>query len=102
MIKKTHHPSQAITITRRVTSPFLQALPPNLEEFNAHMQIRLQTENKYEITIDPCILNWETMTITIIIPLDRNKELCNINDFNPIFFEAIEAAFLTLIYNCAS
>lgn len=98
-----------ITITRRLTSPFLQALPPQLEEFDAYIYaivkrkpgIDLPNEEfGIDVRIDPAILKLREGTITAIIPKNINKGIESIEDLDPDWFEAVEAAFLSLILGC--
>jgi len=98
---REYHPADMIMATRRVTTPFLAALPKNLNRFNAHIQARVKRKDGEDAILDPCSFDWDRMAITIVIPLDKNEGLYRIEDLEPNFFEALEAAFLNLIHNCS-
>lgn len=97
-----------IKITRRVTSPFLQAIPPQLEEFDAYIYAvvkrregkNCEGEFGKDVRIDPAILKLDQGIITVIIPLNINKGIESIDDLHEDWYEAVEAAFLSLIYGC--
>lgn len=98
-----------IVITRRLTSPFLQALPPQVEEFDAYIYAivkrkpGMDLENEEfgkDVRIDPAILKLKTGTITAVIPKDINNGIESIDDIDEDWFEALEAAFISLIYGC--
>ena len=101
--------SKEIKITRRVTSPFLEAVPPQVYHFDAFIYavvkrkkgLDIPTE-KYgtDVRIDPAEFNWNRKTITATIPLNINTGIASIDDLDPMWFESIEAAFITLIHGC--
>lgn len=97
-----------IKITRRITTPFLQAIPKIVEEFDAFMYIVVGrkaekvTDGQYgsEVRIDPATLHLSKGTITIRIPLNINMGISSIDDLEDDWYESIEAAFLLLIHSC--
>ncbi len=101
--------SNEIVITRRCTTPFLAAVPPQVEHFDAHLYAVVKRKpgkdipnNKYgsDVRLDPCELDWMTRSITIHIPLNINAGIESIDDLDQNFFEAIEAAFLAVMQGC--
>lgn len=97
-----------IKITRRITTPFLQAIPKTVEEFDAFMYIVVGRKaekvinEKYgdEVRIDPATLHLSRGVITIRIPLNINAGISSIDDLQEDWYESIEAAFLLLIHSC--
>lgn len=98
-----------IVITRRCTTPFLAAVPPQVEHFDAHVYAIVKRKpgkdlpnEKYgtDVRLDPCLLDWTTRCITIHIPLNINTGIESVDDLDPAFFEAVEAAFLAIIQSC--
>lgn len=98
-----------IVVTRRLTSPFLQALPSQVEEFDAYIYAvvkrkpGMDLENEEfgaDVRIDPAILKLKIGTITAIIPKNINKGIESIDDLDEDWFESVEAAFMSLIYGC--
>lgn len=98
-----------ITITRRVTTPFLQAIPSTIEHFDAYIYAIVKRKvgkdipnEKWgtDVRIDPCKFDWLSKTITINIPLNINFGIISIDDLDPVFFESLEAAFLALMFGC--
>lgn len=98
-----------IVITRRCTTPFLAAIPPQVEHFDAHLYAVVKrkpgkdlSQNKYgsDARLDPCVLDWQTRSITIHIPLNINAGIETVDDIDPNFFEAVEAAFLAVMQGC--
>lgn len=97
-----------IVITRRITTPFLQAIPQQLEEFNAYIYAVVkrkegrdcQGEFGKDVRIDPAILKLKQGIIKIHIPIDINTGIQSIEDLQEDWYEAVEAAFLSLIYGC--
>ena len=96
-----------IRITRRVTTPFLEAVPPQIIHFDAYIYAVVQRkegldlpDEKFgkDVRIDPATLNWKRKTITAIIPLNINTGIKSIEDLDPSWFESLEASFLALIY----
>lgn len=95
-------------IRRRVTSTLLDALPPTIKHFDAHLYAIIPRKEdricpgQYgsDVRIDPCILDWASGTITMTIPLDINPGLAGLEDLDPDFFEAVQAAFLALAHAC--
>jgi len=95
-----------LTITRRITSPLLQAIPQQIKHFDAYMYIVVpRKKNKNvpnhrwgrNVRLEPVTLNWDQMSITIVMPLSINYGIRGFDDLDPNFFEAIEAAFLSLM-----
>lgn len=99
----------AITITRRVTSPFLEAIPPQVITFDAYIYAIVSRkegkdlpDEKYgkDVRIDPATLNWKQKTITANMPLNINAGIESVLDLREDWFECLEAAFLALITGC--
>lgn len=99
---------QTIKATFRVTTPFLQAIPNSVKHFDAQMYAIVARkkekiyDHKYgvEARIDPCILDWDTKTITVYLPKNINYGLLSIDDLEPSFYESLEACFLALLQGC--
>lgn len=99
---------EAIEITRRITSPFLQALPPQVEEFDAYIYAVVGRKEGKDITgefgkdvrIDPAILRLSQGIITCTIPYNINHGIETIDDLEEDWFEAVQAAFLALVHGC--
>jgi hypothetical protein len=98
-----------ITQERRVTSCFLQAIPPQIEHFDAYIyaivprrpeKVVPEAEFGTEVRIDPCRFNWDTKSITMQIPLDFNDGIESFDDIDPQFYESIEVAFVLLMQSC--
>jgi len=97
-----------IILTRRITSPFLQAIPPQVTEFDCYIYAVIKRKKGRDIKgefgtdvrIDPAILKLSQGIIQIFIPADINHGLKSIDDLQEGWYEAIEAAFLSLIYGC--
>lgn len=96
-----------LKITRRVTTPFLEAIPSQIIHFDAYIYAVVKrkkgldlSDDKFgiDVRINPAILDWEQKTITAIIPYDININITSIDDLDPNWFESLEAAFLALIY----
>lgn len=101
--------TKEIFVIRRVTSPFLQALPQTLEHFDAYLYAVVKrkpgkdlpdTKWGTDARLDPCELDWASKTISITIPLNINIGITSVDDLDPTFFESVEAAFLSLIQGC--
>lgn len=99
---------EALKITRRVTTPFLEAIPQQVECFDAYIYAVVKRKNgldipedKYgvDVRIDPATLNWKQKTITAIIPYNINTGIKSIEDLEETWFESLEAAFIMMIYN---
>jgi hypothetical protein len=98
-----------IRLTRRVTTPFLQAVPPQIQHFDAFIYAVVKRrpgkdipDEKYGVGVrlDPCILDWTRKTITITIPLNINTGIMSVDDLDSNFYEAVEAGFLALMQGC--
>ena len=97
-----------LNIKCRITSTLLDALPDQIVEFNAHLYVIVKrkqesfgpTKSEQSVKLDPCILDWESKTISIRIPFDINPNITCMNDLPPDFFDVVQAAFLTLAYAC--
>lgn len=99
--------NQIIKVTKRITSPFIEAIPPQIVHFDAYIYavvkrkpgMDLPTESfGVDVRIDPVILNWQNKTITAIIPLNINAGISSIEDLHPDWYESVEAAFLSLMH----
>lgn len=99
---------EQIVVTRRVTSPFLQALPPQLEEFDAYIYAVVKRkegkdcDGKFgkDVRIDPATISLKQGIITANIPLNINEGIDSVDDLHEDWYESVEAAFLSLIYGC--
>jgi hypothetical protein len=96
-----------LILTRRVTSPFLQAIPQQIEHFDAYMYVVVPRKNGKDIPghewgtdvrLEPVELDWDRMNITVTIPLNINYGIRSFDDLDPNFFESIEVAFLSLMH----
>ena len=100
--------NKEIKIVRRVTTPFLQAIPPTIEHFDAYLYAvvkrkpgkDIDTKFGKDVRLDPCEFDWLTKTITITIPLNINLGITSTDDIDINFFESVEAAFLSLMHGC--
>lgn len=97
--------------TRRVTTPFLQSIPQEIDHFDAFMYAIVKRkpgkdfpDNEWGVDarIDPCVLDWDHMSITMTLPDKINYGIESFDDLDPDFFEAIEAAFISLMHGCSS
>jgi hypothetical protein len=97
-----------IKVVRRVTTIFLQSIPPQIEHFDAFIYAVVKrkpgkdTDNIWgqNVRLDPCVFDWDKKTITIHIPLNINHGISGVDDLEPNFFEGIEAAFIALMAGC--
>lgn len=96
-----------LKLTRRVTTPFLQSIPPEIEHFDAYMYAVVprkpgkdfpDEEWGVDARIDPCRLDWEHMSIEMTLPDKINYGIESFDDLDPRFFEAVEAAFISLMH----
>jgi hypothetical protein len=96
-----------IKVTRRVTTPFVEMIPPQVTHFDAYIYAVVKRkegldlpDEKFgtDVRIDPAELNWRRKTITATIPLNINAGIKSLEDLDPNWFESLEAAFLALIY----
>ncbi len=53
-----------------------------------------------EVRLDPCKLDLQRKILYISIPLKINHGITDIEDLEPNWYEAVEAAFLSQIYSC--
>ena len=100
---------ESLKITKRLTTPFMQSIPPQVEYFDAYIYAVVPRkpgldipDEKFgqDVRIDPCVLNWEQKTITATIPFDINKGITSASDLDDSWLEAVQAGFLALIYGC--
>ncbi len=98
-----------INFTRRCTTPFLAAVPPQVAHFDGYLYAVVKRkpgkdlpDHKYgvDVRLDPCRLHWKSRTISIRIPLNINAGIGSVDDLDQNFFEAVEAAFLALMQGC--
>mgnify|MGYP000707566592 CR=1 FL=1 len=98
-----------IIVTRRVTTPFLEALPPQITHFDAYIYAVVKRKNgkdlpdeKYgiDVRIDPAEFDWRKKTITATIPFNINSGIETLEDLEEHWFECLEVSFLALIYGC--
>lgn len=98
-----------IKLIKRVTTPFMQAVPQQVEHFDAYIYAIVKrkpgkdipdTKFGTDVRLDPCELNWRSRTITVYIPLNINIGIDSENDLQDDWFEAVEAAFLAIIAGC--
>jgi len=105
-INQDGEPLKGIYLTRRLTSPFLQAKPPNIQHFDVYLYAKVkrkpekETNNEWgkDVRIDPCFLNWEQKIIEMVIPFNINNGIKSIDDLDEEFFEAIQASFIAMMY----
>jgi hypothetical protein len=99
---------QFITETKRVTTCFLQAIPPRITHFDAYLcaivarkpdKIIPEAECGTQVRLDPCVFDWESKTISMRIPVDMNDGITSFEDLEPNYYECVEAAFISLIHN---
>jgi len=105
---KRRSPSpQQIKVTRRITSPFIEAIPSQIIHFDTYIYAVVKRKPHkdrptlpfgVDVRIDPAILDWKSKTITVIIPLDINAGIDSIEDLAPDWYESVEAAFLSLMH----
>lgn len=101
-----------ITISKRVTTSFLQAIPLHVEEFDAFMYLMIPRKKcKIQqcqfgdcVIIDPARLCLSRGIIYIDIPFGSVEEPLNcgissIDDMIDDWFEYVQACFLSLIYS---
>lgn len=98
-----------IKISRRVTTLFLQAIPPQIQHFDAYIyaivarkEHKIVPDDKFGtyVRLDPCELDWKRKSITVTIPFNINTGIESIDDLVDDWYEAVEAAFLALICGC--
>lgn len=96
-----------IRVTRRVTTPFIEAIPPQIIHFDAYIYAVVKRKAGMDlpreafgvdVRVDPATLNWNSKTITATIPLNINAGISSIEDLHPDWFEMIEASFLALMH----
>ena len=96
-----------LKLTRRVTTPFLQSIPTEIEHFNAYMYAVVQRKPGKDFPdhewgvgarIDPCILDFDHLSIEMSLPSKINYGIESFDDLDPRFFEAIEAAFISMMH----
>ena len=82
-------------------------MPANVDHFDAYIYAivkrkagkdRPELKWGIDVRLDPCELDWTTKTITITIPLNINAGITSIDDLDENYYEAVEAAFLSLMY----
>jgi hypothetical protein len=98
----------AIRFTRRSTTTFLQSIPKNLEHFDVEFLAVVKRkpgkdvpEEKWgtDVRLDPVHFDWQKKAVTITIPSEFNYGIASEHDLHDGFFEAVEAAILTLMIN---
>ncbi len=97
-----------IVVSRRVTTPFLAAIPAQVEYFDAYLYATVKRKPGRDqpglygtdVRLDPCTLDWTRKTITIRIPLNINTGISSVDDLDQNFYEAVEVAFLALMRGC--
>ena len=100
--------ADALIITRRLTSAFLQAVPPHVQAFDAYLYAIVKRRPGKDqpgiygkdVRLDPCELNWDQRSITMTIPYNINHGITSADDLDPSFYESVQAAFLALLYGC--
>lgn len=101
--------TQTITVTKRVTSSFLEDLPPQVitSDVFIYAVVKRKTEHDYinekfgvNVRIDPATFNWQSKTITANIPLNINYGINNIDQLDEYWFESLQAAFIIMIKSC--
>jgi len=98
----------AIKKISRVTTPFLQSIPKQIERFDAYIYavVDRKSGNQFpdqeygtKAIIEPCTFDWDHMSIHMTMMEKVNYGIKSFDDLDPQFFEAIEAAFLSLMYS---
>jgi len=101
--------TEILKITKRLTTPFLQSIPPQTEHFDAYLYAVVPRKEGLDlpdvkfgkdVRIDPCVLNWDQKTITAYVPLNINAGISSAEDLDPLWLETVEAGFLAFIYGC--
>lgn len=101
--------TKAITVTKRITSSFLEDLPPQVitSDLFIYAVVKRKKEHDYpnekfgvNVRIDPAVFDWQSKTITAKIPLNINYGITNINQLDDYWFESVQAAFIILIKSC--
>lgn len=99
--------TKIISVTRRVTTPFIEAIPPHITHFDAYIYAVVKRKTGMDlpqeafgvdVRIDPATLNWNNKTITATIPLNINAGISSVKDLHPDWFEMLEASFLALMH----
>lgn len=100
-----------IIIVKRVTTPFLQAIPPQVSHFDAYIYAVVPRKEGLDIPnqkfgekvrIDPCKFDWKQKTITAHIPKNINFGVDSENDLDESWLELVQAGFLALMTGCLS
>tara|TARA_R110000751_G_scaffold186010_7_gene292470 strand:+ start:244 stop:564 length:321 start_codon:yes stop_codon:yes gene_type:complete len=103
--------SKIITVTKRVTSSFLEALPPQVITSDCYIYAVVDRKEEYDypnekfgtqVRIDPAIFHWKSKTITVHIPLNINYGIKNIDQLDQFWYESIQAAFIIFMKSCLS
>jgi hypothetical protein len=98
-----------IIVTRRITTPFLEAIPPQVTYFDAYIYAVVKRKEGLDlpdekfgtnVRIDPAKFNWKRKTITAIIPFNINTGVSSLEDLQDDWFECLEVSFLALIHGC--
>lgn len=101
--------AKTIKVTRRVTTPFLSAIPPQIKHFDAYIYAVVKRKPHKElpnikfgtdVRLDPCTLDWNRKTITVNLPLNINVGIDDLDDLEDDWYESVEASFLALINAC--
>lgn len=99
---------EKLIVRRRITSPMLQQVPAVVKEFDAYLYAVVpraagrEMAGKYggDVRIDPCVLDWRNKCLVLQIPFDVNPGVSGVEDLDPDFFEALQAAFLAFMNAC--
>ena len=96
-----------IKVTKRFTSPFIEAIPPQIVHFDAYIYAVVKRKKGkdlptqpfgVDVRIDPVVLDWRSKTITANIPININAGISTIEDLEDDWYESVQAAFLTLMH----
>jgi hypothetical protein len=95
-----------IQFTRRATTTFLQSIPKQLERFDVEFLAVVKRKagkdvpgEKWgaDVRLDPVRFDWDKKAITVTIPVEFNYGIASEHDLHEGFYEAVEAAILTLM-----
>lgn len=80
----------------RVTSNFIQSIPHHVKHFDGILIAEVKTKSDRLAILDPCIFDWNTKTISMNLPENRNDNI-EFSDLDDNFYEGLEAAFLVIM-----
>lgn len=101
--------TKVITVTKRVTSTFLEDLPPQviISDLFIYAVVKRKKEHDYpnnkfgvNVRIDPATFDWQSKTITACVPLNINYGITTLDQLDEYWFESLQAAFIIFIKSC--